>query len=130
MSKFAAAAVLLLLSAAGTSSSPGGAPVLKPVQARPNGLRGDTVDEAHMRTLIGLALQLNPTHPFAAMIVDPATDSVLCTGINDAEVNPVFHGEIVAINNCSQLIGWNNSAWLNFTLYTTAEPCSMCQSGE
>ena len=88
-----------------------------------------SIDEAHMQTLIDMALTYIPTHPFAASIVDRQTNTVLCTGLNDSDENPTLHGEIAAINNCTQLYGWNRTLWPQYTLYTTGESCPMCQSG-
>src|SRR5262249_58548342 len=39
--------------------------------------------------------------------------------------SPTFHGEIDAINHCAALHGGID--WSQLVLYTTAEPCPMCQ---
>ena len=92
----------------------------------------DSIDEEHIRNLIALANATNPGIPFATSIVDRLTNTVLCTGVNSntENGNPTYHGEIVAINNCSTLHGWNRTAARNYTLYTTAESCPMCQGGK
>lgn len=75
-----------------------------------------------------IAIQLakhNPKAPFAALIVDNKTGKILAEGINAANVNGFFHGEILAINNC--LKKYLQVNWSTVTLYTTAEPCPMCQ---
>ena len=82
-------------------------------------------DEYYMQIAINLA-KSNPKAPFAALIVDNKTGEILAQGINTQQVNPTFHGEIVAINNCIKK--HPNVNWTQVTLYTTAEPCSMCQS--
>ena len=85
-----------------------------------------------MRTLIALAMRIHPDKPFAASLVDRATNKVMCTGVNgigNEFVSPTDHGEINAITNCSRLYGFNYTAWTNYTLYTTAESCAMCQGG-
>ncbi len=87
------------------------------------------IDEEHMQFLVDLAKAVVPTRPFAASIVDRGRNQVLCTGVNDSPLNPTLHGEIAAINNCSALYGFNKTEWHNYTLYTTAESCPMCQSG-
>jgi len=89
------------------------------------------IDEEHMRNLIGLANATNPAAPFGAAIVDRRNNSIVCTGVNsDGPLTaPFLHGEIVAINNCSNMYGWNKTLARNYTLYTTAESCPMCQSG-
>jgi tRNA(Arg) A34 adenosine deaminase TadA len=50
----------------------------------------------------------------------------MAEGVNQSTLNPVFHGEIVAINQCATRHQPKN--WHEFNLYTTAEPCAMCQS--
>ena len=82
-------------------------------------------DEYYMKIAIHLA-RSNPNAPFAALIVDNETGEVLATGLNASKVNPTFHGEMVAINNCNKK--HPHVDWSKVTLYTTAEPCSMCQS--
>lgn len=82
-------------------------------------------DEYYMQMAISLAKN-NPKAPFAAVIVDNVTGEVLSKGLNASKINPTFHGEMVAINHCIKK--HPNVDWSNVTLYTTAEPCSMCQS--
>ncbi len=80
--------------------------------------------ERYMRQAIALAAHV-PERPFAAVIVDRVTGGVIAEGWNRSDENPTWHGEIDAINrliangstiDCSRLV-----------LYTTAEPCPMCQ---
>ena len=81
--------------------------------------------EDYMQMAISAAKHA-PEYPFGSVIVEPATGNVLATGFNRVADNPIFHGEIDAINQCAlvhQLKDWSNLA-----LYTTAEPCPMCQS--
>ncbi len=80
--------------------------------------------ELYMRRAIELAGKV-PMAPFGAVIVDRETDTVLSEGWNRTTVNPTWHGEIDAINALA-------SSDVCFTekslvLYTTAEPCPMCQ---
>lgn len=82
-------------------------------------------DEYYMKIAIDLA-KTNPKAPFAALIVDNKTGEILSKGLNASKVNPTFHGEMVAINNCIK--EHPHVDWSQVTLYTTAEPCSMCQS--
>ncbi len=81
------------------------------------------MNERHMRRAIELAA-FSPIHPFAAVLVDDA-DRIVAEGWNQSAKNPVFHGEIDVINNCAR----QNPKidWTRLTLYTTAEPCPMCQ---
>lgn len=81
--------------------------------------------ERSMRRAIELAGN-NPKYPFGAVLLDAAKDSVVAEGWNRSAQNPTWHGEMDAINRCAA----NNPAvdWTKLTLYTTAEPCPMCQS--
>jgi tRNA(Arg) A34 adenosine deaminase TadA len=81
--------------------------------------------EDYMRRAIGLALKV-PEFPFGAIIVRRATSEIVAEGFNQSSLNPAFHGEMVAINRCSEF--HRPADWSEFDLYTTAEPCPMCQS--
>ncbi len=81
--------------------------------------------EEAMRRAVALAKQV-PELPFGAVIVRRATGEIVGEGWNRSSKSPTFHGEIDAINRCAaahRLIDWSG-----LDLYTTAEPCPMCQS--
>ncbi len=80
--------------------------------------------EAPMRRAIQLAAKV-PDFPFAAVIVDNSTGKIIAEGWNKSPLNPTFHGEIDVINNCARK--HPKVDWSKLTLYTTAEPCPMCQ---
>lgn len=80
--------------------------------------------EKQMLLAIEVAKQ-NPDAPFGTVLVDCDNDEVKATGVNQASLNPILHGEIVAINNYAAT-GANK--WGSLALFTTAEPCCMCQS--
>ena len=80
-------------------------------------------DESHMRRAIRLAAN-NPKYPFAAVIVDEEK-KVVGEGWNRSAQNPTWHGEMDAINKCAA--AHPRIDWTGLTLYTTAEPCAMCQ---
>lgn len=82
-------------------------------------------DEYYMQKALEMAKH-NPKAPFGAVIVDNITGKIIAEGVNATMINPTFHGEMVAINNCVKK--HPHVDWSNLTLYTTAEPCSMCQS--
>ncbi|MBO1418921.1 nucleoside deaminase [Streptomyces sp. FH025] len=65
-----------------------------------------------------------PRYPFGAVIVSGG--DVVARGVNDSGHDPVYHGEIVAIDDYVRRNG--NRGWSEATLYTTAEPCPMCIS--
>ena len=75
---------------------------------------------------MAIDLVSNDSGPFGAVIVERERDEVVCSGKVEYRENPIFHGEIVAINNCAK--HRPKVRWENLTLYTTAEPCPMCQS--
>lgn len=82
----------------------------------------------HARFMRGAIEQAKkvPRVPFGAVIVRGSTGEEAAAGYNRSGVNPVFHGEIEAINNCAaQHPGID---WPQLVLYTTAEPCPMCQA--
>lgn len=81
--------------------------------------------ETAMRAAIAMALQ-NPVYPFGAVITNASDGSILARGANSASLNPMFHGEIVCINNYVEKHG--NQNWSELILYTTGEPCPMCMS--
>lgn len=78
-----------------------------------------------MRLAIACARQCCE-RPFGAAIVNWSSSEVLAICANRTQENPLWHAEILAIRETSErhpLIDWQHCA-----LYTTAEPCSMCQS--
>lgn len=81
--------------------------------------------EDFMRRAIALALRV-PKFPFGAVIVRRSDGFCVGEGFNQSALNPVLHGEMVAINYCAGM--HNPEDWSGFDLYTTAEPCPMCQS--
>jgi tRNA(adenine34) deaminase len=66
----------------------------------------------------------NRSYPFGAVIVDHQTGEVLGRGVNRRVENPMFHGEVVAINDF--LARHGDVGWDRATLYSTGEPCAMC----
>lgn len=81
--------------------------------------------EAHMRRAIAQA-RLVPRLPFGAVIVRRDSGEVLAEGHNRSAVSPTYHGEIDVINRLASERA--PSDWSDLVLYTTAEPCPMCQS--
>jgi tRNA(adenine34) deaminase len=85
----------------------------------------DMNDHKHyMQRAIELAANV-PDFPFGALIVNRDNGEVLAEGWNKSSINPTLHGEMDAINQ------WvHHSPGINgdkLALYTTAEPCPMCQ---
>lgn len=81
-------------------------------------------DERHMRAAIRLAGNV-PKFPFGAVLVDQEKGVVAAEGWNRSVHNPTWHGEMDAINKCAA--AQPKADWTRLTLYTTAEPCAMCQ---
>jgi len=100
--------------------------VVAPVATR-SALGYETVlepdDEQYMKRAIRVASN-NPKYPFAAVLVDQQK-RVVAEGWNRSTHNPTWHGEMDSINKCAA----SNPKidWTKLTLYTTAEPCAMCQ---
>ena len=81
--------------------------------------------EDYMRKAIEQALKA-PEFRFGAIIVKRETGEIVAEGFNQSSLNPTFHGEMVAINCCAEV--HRPTDWSLYDLYTTAEPCPMCQS--
>jgi len=81
-------------------------------------------DERYMRRAIQLAGNV-PKYPFGALLVDQQKGVVVAEGWNRSVHNPTWHGEMDAINKCAA--SHPKIDWTGLTLYTTAEPCAMCQ---
>lgn len=81
--------------------------------------------EDHMRQAIAMAHQA-PKAPYGAVLVERTSGKVVARGVNRHQENPIFHGEIDAINRCAA--EHKSIDWSELDLYTTAEPCPMCQS--
>ena len=79
--------------------------------------------ERYMRRAVEIA-RGNPDAPFGCVIVDRETGEVVAEGLNDAQRNPVLHGETAAILNLAE--AHPDVDRTRMTLYTTAEPCPMC----
>lgn len=87
-------------------------------------MHSSSVDhDANMQKAIELARQ-NPKAPFGSVLVDRRSGRVVAAGVNQSFENPTLHGEIAAINDYARQ---EKADWRHLTLYTTAEPCCMCQ---
>lgn len=84
-----------------------------------------TQDERHMRAAIAAA-RCNPQAPFGAVLVDQRLNRVICCGFNKTAQSPILHGEIDCLRVASD--GPSRVDWEACCLYSTAEPCCMCQS--
>lgn len=84
-----------------------------------------TDHETYMRRAIELAGNV-PKLPFGAVIADKGSGEVLAEGWNRSSMNPIWHGEIDAINQWAQ--SDHHREGRSLVLYSTAEPCPMCQS--
>ncbi len=67
-----------------------------------------------------------PDFPSGAILVHRKTGATVAQGHNQCDLSPTFHGEIVVINQCAK--NHPDINWQELALYTTAEPCPMCQS--
>ena len=81
-------------------------------------------DETFMRRAIEVA-RGNPSRPFGTVLVRADTREVVAQGLNRCEFSPIRHGEIEAIERYAT--EQPEVDWSKLWLYTTAEPCCMCQ---
>lgn len=81
--------------------------------------------ERHMRRAISLTTN-TPDLPFGAVIVNLKSGEIVAEGWNRSTINPIWHGEIDAINALFRT--HPAIATSELVLYTTAEPCPMCMS--
>ena len=84
----------------------------------------DLDHERHMRRAIELAANV-PNLPFGAVIVNRESGKIVAEGWNKSSINPTWHGEIDAINKL--VLADPGIDGTTLVLYTTAEPCPMCQ---
>ena len=82
-------------------------------------------DDQYMELAIEAAKQ-NRRGPFGCVLVDTDTEEAVASGVNQSHLNPLLHGELVAISNYAKQ---GSSNWSRLVLFTTAEPCCMCQAG-
>jgi tRNA(Arg) A34 adenosine deaminase TadA len=86
---------------------------------------GDLDHNHFMRLAIEQAKKV-PNCPFGSVVVNMKTQKVVAEGWVLIDKNPIWHGEMTAINNCPPVgTGFN---WREMCLYTTGESCPMCQS--
>lgn len=104
-----------------------------------------SIREHWMRVAIGALNDLTSPCAFSAFgasVVNHTaseTGELICIGANTIaeDGNPTLHGEIAAINNCTEVLRDPNGpyrlspeetseAWKELSLYTTAEACPMC----
>ena len=97
-------------------------PTLHTVSAPPSSSEFD--HERYMRHAIREA-RLSKNDPIGAVIVDALTGKIIAGGANDSHLDPTLHAEIVAIQRAARR---KNVYWRDLILYSTAEPCPMCQS--
>ncbi|MDG2207743.1 MAG: nucleoside deaminase [Pirellulales bacterium] len=89
-----------------------------------NTVQGPKSHEVWMGELVGWTRRASAT-PFGCFLVDRETDSVVAEGLNQSQMNPIWHAEIVAIRRYAKS---ERPLWDRVTLYSTAEPCPMCMS--
>ena len=85
-----------------------------------------SITSAICRAAIDAARQV-PELPFGAVLVDSRSGEIVARGHNRSGENPTFHGEIDVINRLAARAGRGEIDWSALVLYTTAEPCPMCQ---
>jgi tRNA(adenine34) deaminase len=81
------------------------------------------LDVKLMQEAIRIA-RTNPLAPFGCILFDGSQQKIVATGKNQSQINPLLHGEIAAIDAYAKL---REKDWSKISLFTTAEPCCMCQ---
>lgn len=78
-----------------------------------------------------------PQAPFGTAIVNTTSNELICAIANrvGSTGDPTQHGEITAIQHCTNVLRKRGmtpqqilAAWKEYSLYTNAEPCTMCLS--
>jgi tRNA(Arg) A34 adenosine deaminase TadA len=105
-----------------------GSPAETPGQVNlPAKAEAPALDHSRYMRLAIVEAKKTPKLPFGAVIVDRRTGLVLASGHNRSRESPTFHGEIDVINRLAASAKRPDD-WSPLVLYTTAEPCPMCQS--
>jgi len=94
------------------------------------------------RFAMDYGMNVGPSAPFAAAIVNYTSNKLLCVSVNMKALDNKewswrwnSHGEVVALENCTELhlpdIVVNgkkvtNPGWNDMIMYDTVEPCPMC----
>ena len=81
--------------------------------------------EWYMRAALSAARNAR-ANPFGAVIVDQDSGEIVARGWNRTKENPLWHGEVDALNQLDH--GDDSLDVSRLCLYTTAEPCPMCQA--
>jgi tRNA(Arg) A34 adenosine deaminase TadA len=77
--------------------------------------------EHWMRQALEMARD-NPRSPFGTVIVHVPSQRILAGGLNHTKDSPIWHGEMDALSQLDR-----ETPFAECALYTTGEPCVMCQ---
>ena len=107
-----------------------GAAALEPAAlAAPTAAAVDPAEMDKHKRYMQLAIdqaKLNPGRPFGCVVIDNRTGEVSAAGVVNMAANPMFHAEVVAMNDYVRRHG--NKDWEHQTMYGTGEPCPMCMT--
>ncbi|MFN0054779.1 MAG: nucleoside deaminase [Planctomycetales bacterium] len=84
------------------------------------------IDHAQSMRLVIARARETAELPFAAAVIHWSSGEVLAMCGNRTPESPVWHAEILAIRETSER--HPSVDWQQCALYSTAEPCPMCQS--
>src|SRR5215217_3991537 len=104
---------------AGAAAAAALAALKKPAQAQTVTPAELAKHEKYMRLAIAQAHR-NPGRPFGSVIVDERTGEVVGEGVVNMGANPMYHSEIVAMNDYIAKHG--NKGWENLTMYGSDTP--------
>ena len=99
-----------------------------------HGWSNETRQQAYMEVCVQLAQAAvkDGGAPYGAVIVDPEKNEIIVQGNNHASSNPIWHGEMDALNKLAGMVEKEGLTVYQVApkleLYTSAEPCSMCMS--
>lgn len=80
--------------------------------------------DTYMKRAIEIAVERTPQEPFAAVLIDTESGEIVAEGYNQADTDPLVHGEMDALNR--YFSSERTVPVERLQLYTTAEPCPMC----
>ncbi|EGC35510.1 hypothetical protein DICPUDRAFT_33347, partial [Dictyostelium purpureum] len=84
--------------------------------------------EKYMKIALDRVIEVNGK--FGAAIVHK-NGTLMCVSVNQGSVSRIYHGEIAAIINCTNIFaskGIVQPTWEDYYIYTTGEPCPMCSA--
>lgn len=114
-----------------------GNPMVQEIRESYKNFKKGTI-EKYLKEACNLSNSSNASHPIATIIVDPIKDQVMASSVDKrSSEDPMIHSVMSCINQVAdnerrrrKTLGdhkeTNNYLCLNYDVYTTHEPCTMC----